>query len=254
MLTPFHLAAIAASRKRDPLAGISLTIRLQTHRGDGVPLGLYQDTACTIPAINDGHSIAAWRDELSDSGLTAVQSVSTKRPTLKFVSGKPVVRFDGVDDYLSVTLPRPFPFSLALAARSANSSFGGMSGYGSGSLAIGNGFNGFAPESAFWLWGPDSGTTFGQPSSIDTHWHTHLAKISTGSNVGWQMFRDGVEVGSPGITSSSLSDAPTTLHLGQDGNGAHWGGDISTYLQAGGLWDSSSTSRVTNHLNFHRPA
>lgn len=92
----------APSTPPDPLAGIPFPLRLQTHRGDGVPLGLYQDTACTIPATDDGHSVAAWRDELSDSGVVAVQSVSTKRPTLRFAVGKPVLQFDGVDDFLLI--------------------------------------------------------------------------------------------------------------------------------------------------------
>lgn len=86
----------------DPLADIDFALRLQTHRGDGVPLGLYQDTAFTIPATTAGQSIAAWRDELSGSALIATQSVSTKRPTLRFTNGIPWLEFDGIDDWLDV--------------------------------------------------------------------------------------------------------------------------------------------------------
>lgn len=91
----------------DPLAGIPFVLRLQTHRGDGVPLGLYQDNDALIPATADGDPVAVWRDELSGSGIIAVQSVSTKRPVLKFVGGTPVVRFDGIDDFLSASAVVP---------------------------------------------------------------------------------------------------------------------------------------------------
>jgi hypothetical protein len=86
----------------DPLMGTAFSLRLQTHRGDGIPLGLYQDTACTIPATTDGDFIAAWRDELSGSGLFAVQSISTKQPKLRFSGGVPWLEFDGIDDWMSI--------------------------------------------------------------------------------------------------------------------------------------------------------
>lgn len=66
-------------------------------------VGLYQDTACTVPVTTAGQLVAAWRDELSNSGLVAVQSNSMKRPEVQYVNGRPVVVFDGVDDYLEIT-------------------------------------------------------------------------------------------------------------------------------------------------------
>lgn len=101
----------------DPLAGIPFALRLQTHRGDNVPLGLYQDTTCTIPATADGHSVAAWRDELSGSGLIATQSNAMKQPTLRFVDGVPVLRFDGVDDELLATIAEPDASYWSIALR-----------------------------------------------------------------------------------------------------------------------------------------
>ncbi len=62
------------------------------------PLGLYQDLACTVPATTEGHPIAAWRDELTPSGLTAVQAEGEKRGVLHFINGVPCVRTDSVDD------------------------------------------------------------------------------------------------------------------------------------------------------------
>lgn len=94
----------------DPLADISFAIRLQTHRpGSNVPIGLYQDTACTIPSTMDGDPIAAWRDELSDSGITLIQPDAQKQPILVFDGGVPTVVTDNVDDFLQAafTLNQP---------------------------------------------------------------------------------------------------------------------------------------------------
>lgn len=89
----------------DPLAGINplLALRLQTHKGDDVPFSMYQDVACTVPATEEGDPIAAWRDELSGSGLVATQSDTGKQPILHFVSGVPTVKYDGVDDLLTLS-------------------------------------------------------------------------------------------------------------------------------------------------------
>lgn len=89
----------------DPLAGIVFALRLQTHKGDNVPLGLWQDTAGTIPAVLDGDPVARWDDVLGTSGLSALQANTMQQPLLRFVNGTPVVRFDGVDDQMVVTTP-----------------------------------------------------------------------------------------------------------------------------------------------------
>jgi hypothetical protein len=79
---------------------INLSVCLVAHRGNNLPFGLYKDTAMTIPATTAGDAIAAWRDEVTGNGLYATQATAGFRPTLQFVSGRPVVRFDGTDDYL----------------------------------------------------------------------------------------------------------------------------------------------------------
>lgn len=85
------------------------------------PLGLYQDLACTVPATTEGHPIAAWRDELTPSGLTAVQAEGEFQPVLRFRNGFPTVEFDGVDDYLFVTSPWSFTECVLTAGYSDES-------------------------------------------------------------------------------------------------------------------------------------
>lgn len=72
--------------------------RLQTHNGDGVPLGLYQDVACTVPATEDFDPVAAIRGEFATGAITVVQSVEAEQGYLLHVNGTPTVQLDGVDD------------------------------------------------------------------------------------------------------------------------------------------------------------
>jgi hypothetical protein len=66
--------------------------------------GLYTDAAKTVPAVNDGDAVYTWADQ-SGNGKDVVQTTLSKRPLLKLAiqNGKPVVRFDGTDDWLKTT-------------------------------------------------------------------------------------------------------------------------------------------------------
>lgn len=67
---------------------------------------LFQDSARTTPAIANGDPVGSWSD-LSGNGKHFSQATSTKRPTLQknVLGGYPVLRFDGLDDYLQRTSP-----------------------------------------------------------------------------------------------------------------------------------------------------
>lgn len=238
---------------RDSLAGIPFALRLQTHRGDNIPLGLYQDAACTIPAVTDGDPVGGWRDEISGSGLVAVQSISTQRPTLRFRSGVPVLEFDGVDDFLSLTLARPFPFSISVSAKSSDTSFGGMAGYGNFNVAIGNGFPGTAPNNGFWIWTPNAATTYGEAGSIDTDWHNHIGVIPSEVESEWVMYRDGIAVGSPGLDAATPQSGATTLFIGQSSTSENWAGDMTSYMQSTGAWDSETSGVISSYNTSLHP-
>lgn len=94
-----HSMPLIGGTVPDPLEGVVFAYgRLQTHRGDNVPLGLYQDEACTIPAVNAYDPVAVWRDELTESGVVATQSNPDKQGYLDFINEVPFVILDGVDD------------------------------------------------------------------------------------------------------------------------------------------------------------
>lgn len=74
-----------------------------------LPLGLFQDDTGTTPCVTFGDPVGNWTDELSGSGLAAIQSNTMKQPLMQFVYNVaagmwlPTVVFDGVDDLLATT-------------------------------------------------------------------------------------------------------------------------------------------------------
>jgi len=62
----------------------------------------YQDTGFVTAADDDGEVVGGWQDRSSESDHLT-QSTTAKKPLLKtsVVNGHPVLRSDGVDDWLS---------------------------------------------------------------------------------------------------------------------------------------------------------
>lgn len=68
--------------------------------------GVYSDTARTIPQTTDGAEVAGWKDWSPSKAAYATQATSGQRPILvkNSINGQPVLRFDGVDDFMTFTL------------------------------------------------------------------------------------------------------------------------------------------------------
>jgi hypothetical protein len=74
--------------------------------------------ATTIVGLSDGDDVTTWSD-LSGYGRHATQATAGNKPHYKtnIQNGKPVVRFDGTDDWMSGTPPAsPTNFTLVIAA------------------------------------------------------------------------------------------------------------------------------------------
>lgn len=82
--------------------------------------GTFQDSAMTSPVVADGNPVGGWQDQ-SGNGNHLTQSSPTKRPAFKsgVQNGKPVVRFDGVDDAVdkAFTIAVPQPTTIFLVCR-----------------------------------------------------------------------------------------------------------------------------------------
>lgn len=80
--------------------GLSAPRRWRPSRLSGLRLWLSADR---ITGLADGDPVTTWSD-LSGQGNHATQSTTAAKPLYKvgIAGGRPVVRFDGVDDYLTV--------------------------------------------------------------------------------------------------------------------------------------------------------
>lgn len=74
--------------------------------------GTYQSSGGSA-ATADADPVGEWQDQ-SGQGNHVTQATSSKRPTLKLsiLNSLPVVRFDGVDDYLSKTFSMSQPVTM----------------------------------------------------------------------------------------------------------------------------------------------
>lgn len=88
----------------DLIKTVPVALRLHTHRGDNIPFGIYKDTGHTQPATQDGDLVAVWRDELSGSGVRAVQTNPALRMRLRFRDGVPVLSNEVESGGFSLTL------------------------------------------------------------------------------------------------------------------------------------------------------
>jgi len=76
--------------------------------------GVYQDAGATIPADGQGDVIALQQDQSGHANHVS-QATSGYRPTLDIVGGIPLIKYDGVDDYLlsaSYTIPSQAPLTI----------------------------------------------------------------------------------------------------------------------------------------------
>ena len=91
-----------------PFSPTDLTNLLAWYKADGA---LWQDSARTIPVALDGDPVGAWDDE-SGNGNHLLQATTGHQPMYRteVLNGRPIVRFDGVDDHLQdVSIPIVVP-------------------------------------------------------------------------------------------------------------------------------------------------
>ncbi len=109
-LLPFLRRTRASSFVPTDIPGLQLWLK-----ADGT---LWQDSARTTPATANNDPVGAW-DDASGNANYAIQATAGFRPLLKtsVVNSKPVVRFDGTDDFLAFTatlVPAPVTVFVVL--------------------------------------------------------------------------------------------------------------------------------------------
>jgi hypothetical protein len=131
---------------------------------------LWQDSARTTPATADGDPVGAW-DDASGGGNHATQATAGFRPLLKtaIVNSKPVIRFDGTDDFLSAAIAADASVTAFFVAKknSGASASRAVAFWGSNAELYVN-----AGDGAGWLWYDGTVRSFGGTPS---YYYRHLA-------------------------------------------------------------------------------
>jgi hypothetical protein len=213
----------------------------------GLQLWLHADAL----SLSDGDPVSSWTDS-SGNGRHATQGTSGARPIYKtsILNGQPVVRFDGVDDYLFLgNLSAAFPSAATLFVVCTISGTGpGMSGYsvyGTGDNdawwwhASGDGYQGAfraTRAEAF----PSGGTNSG----------THLFTLQSSASL-YEMFHNGSSLG----TYSAGYNAGTAHYIASlDVSGGPRGdrylkGDIAEIVIYSSVLTGTDRGLVETYLN-----
>ena len=103
----------------------------------GVPASLWQDSARTTRVTADADPVGAW-DDLSGNGNNVIQATAGSRPTFKqnIQGGKPIIRFDAVDDFLGGDPSDFTPTTIYAVVQTASSALGRVVDGGSGNDGI----------------------------------------------------------------------------------------------------------------------
>lgn len=208
-------AAVGATVSPYATAGMALWLKADA--------GVYQDSGLITPAALDGDPVGGWFD-WSPFGHHVSQSTSTKRPALKLnqVNGKPVLRFDGVDDFLSGSFTDDLRaissggtvlmvLSRVRTAALKTAWDPGGTGVGAGLLFYSDHSTGDQERALYGISGPSTTQT-----GFDTAAAYHLT--------GWEWDATGMALYENGVSRASLATAPTidlsartTHYLGSQG-------------------------------------
>jgi hypothetical protein len=190
----------------------------------------------------DGDPITTWQDQ-SSTGNHVTQATSTKRPTLKLgvQNGKPVVRFDGVDDFLAKTVS--YSGAALTVVWVANSTGNGPGGRGY--LCGGGGSNrgiGFNPSGAppTGLYGNGTNLLFTSPGVA---FAVYSGKINGASST---VRKNGSNIAS-GTVGSLSWDA---INIGDDGSAIRcFQGDLGEFMLFDRALSLSEEQSLEGYLN-----
>lgn len=205
-------------------------------------LGLYQEAAGTTPATANNHPVGLWKDQ-SGNGRN-FQTGTTTRPLLQtgILNNHPVIRFNGIDDYMNITSTIALPFTLFIVtATSGNSDSKIFEGYQAGILRPGF----YLADSSGWKYVVVHAVVgqYKLTPITDTNFHIHRVVFAdSGSH-----FIDGV---SKNTGDFSNAGSPTQFGLGGGYAGGYpYNGDIVEVLLYSGVVSAPNIALVEAYLN-----
>lgn len=178
-------------------------------------------------ALNDGDPVGTWADQ-SGNGRDFTQATASLKPTYKanILNGKPVVRFDGVDDLLTaaaavMTVTSDWSLVAVLKPISAVADRapvmnGSASGYGIGTSTGATAKKGWIAGGVSWQ---DSTT------AADTNANVWVvSRVSGGGTTTLHVNGTALTVADAAATT------PTASRLGSHAAGSEWNGDMAEVL------------------------
>lgn len=198
--------------------------------------GVFKDAGVTAAANTD--TVQQWNDQ-SGNGYNLTQATAGKRPTLLtgIRNGKPVIRFDGVDDAIAaVATTLPQPMTIFLVGKNTLGTFFDSGDVSANRLIIDK--NG---GSSIWRFYASTNITGG---TADTNYHVFTA-VANGASSLLEVDTTQVASGNPGASSFTI------INLGslQGGVNVPLTGDIAEILIYNSALSSTNRQLVKTYLN-----
>lgn len=193
-----------------------------------------------ITGLSDGDPVTTWADE-SGEGNDATQATTAKKPSYEtgVLNGKPVVRFDGVDDELSgISVAKSGAYSLFVVAKKVGAITGGLLDFNRS-----DNFGSYFESAGKFALNHRNTEAIYTPNVPETWW------LLSGK---W----DGAEIqarvngsnGSAVTMASVLTDDPMTGRLGRLHDGYYLNGDIAEVLLYNSALNGANVSSVEGYL------
>jgi hypothetical protein len=208
--------------------------------------GTYYDWAATI-AASDGQGVAVWLDQ-SGNAREASQFYEERRPVLitNAVNDKPVIRFDGIDDYTDLSFSsyplgehQPYTVFLVLAARDMTNEYiyDGLDAADRQAMSVGLSAN----PGKWWFW---AGSNFQTSQVRQTLFQNHTLVIDDQNNLTHYIY--GVQQGSGDIGMKYLNAG---MRIGSAYNEAGNGDfDLAELIIYDGNLNSTDRQAVESYL------
>lgn len=213
--------------------------------------------ASRITGVADGGAVATWSDE-SGEGNDASQATADDQPTLQTyeLNEKPVVRFDGTSDFLSIDAlaaiidgtDTPFNFTVVTKRASTTNAAAVWSAGASGGSIPFHQFQFNGSTNYRWLRTDDANTNVVSTLAgiaPDTNWHIHTLSFS-GTLA--DLHIDGKEFQGSLNTGACTFDKFSLGCLGKDTNTLFFDGDIAEVVMYDRALSDQQHRRLDKYL------
>jgi hypothetical protein len=193
-------------------------------------------------ALNDNDPVTNWPDQ---SGLAndAEQAVAAQKPLFKtnIVNGKPVVRFDGVNDVLEVNPGiAAAPYTLFVVAKAVANGTAYLVDMGGGTISIG------PYDAGLWgFWSTQTPSMYRIGGATGNWTVISLVHTSAASAQGWN---NGASPSGLFDPANTALDATWTIGAETTGGGGPMDGDVAEMLVYDTALSTANRQLVQNYL------